>query len=191
MSHTARSTAKLTYDDLVAMFPDEDGLCRELIDGELFVTASPFRRHQRLVRRLALSLGNHLEAHSEQGEMFTAPFDVVMTPHDVVEPDVLVVLGDQQDVLTEKNIHGAPGLVIEIHSPGTRKRDQTLKRDLFDRQGVREYWMIDPDRNRIAIHRRDAEGAFPLATTLAAGTGETLTTNLLPGWELSVDQLFR
>src|SRR3990167_5585098 len=112
MSHTARSTAKLTYDDLVAMFPDEDGLCRELIDGELFVTASPFRRHQRLVRRLALSLGNHLDAHPEQGEMFTAPFDVVMTPHDVVEPDVLVVLGDQQDVLTEKNIHGAPGLVI-------------------------------------------------------------------------------
>ncbi len=191
MSGAVRSAAKLTFEDLVAMFPDEDGQRRELIDGELFVTPSPFSRHQRLVRRLALSLGNHLEAHPEQGEMFTAPFDVVMTPHDVVEPDVLVVLGDQQDLLTERNIQGAPGLVIEIHSPGTRKRDRTLKRDLFDRQGVREYWMVDPDRNQIAVHRRAADRSFPLAMTVAAGTGETLTTALLPGWELAVDQLFR
>ena len=191
MADAVRSTAKLTYDDLVAMFPDEDGVQRELIDGELFVTPSPFIQHQRLVQRLALSLGNHLEAHPDQGEVFTAPLDVVMTPHDVVEPDVLVVLGDQLDILTEKNVQGAPGLVIEILSPSTRKRDLTLKRQLFDREGVREYWIVDPDRNSVAVHRRANDGAFPLAATLEAKHGEMLTSPLLPGWELSLLRLFR
>lgn len=120
-----------------------------------------------------------------------APFDVVMTPHDVVEPDLLVVLGDQRDIRTEKNVRGAPALVIEILSPSTRKRDQTLKRDLFERQGVREYWMVDPDCNRVIVYRHDDDGSFPLATTLDAGHGETLTTPLLPGWGLPLDKLFR
>lgn len=181
-------TTKLTYDDLVAMFPDEDGVRRELIDGELFVTPSPFIRHQRLVRRLGLSLGNHLDAHPEQGEVFASPLDCVLTPHDVVEPDVLVVLSDQ-NVLTDKHIHGAPALVVEVHSRGTRKRDRTLKRDLFDRQGVREYWMVDPDRNQVIVYRRDIDGSFPLVATL--GASETLTTLLLPGWNLQLEKLFR
>jgi Uma2 family endonuclease len=191
MARTAGSATRLTYDDLVAMFPEDDGVHRELIDGELFVTPSPFVRHQRLVWRLSVSIGVHLEAHPDHGEAFTAPLDVVLTPHDVVEPDFLVVLGDQREILTDKHIHGAPALVIEIVSPGTRKRDQTLKRQLFDREGVREYWMVDPDRNRVIVHRRAADGSFPLATTLEAGRGDTLSTPLLPGWGLSLDQLFR
>lgn len=190
MADAVRATARLTYDDLVAMFPEDDGVHRELIDGEIFVTPSPFIQHQRLVQRLALSLGNHLEAHTDQGEVFTAPLDVVMTPYDVVEPDVLVVLGDQLDVLTDKHIHGAPGIVVEILSPGTRKRDLTLKRQLFDREGVREYWIVDPEGDNVAVYRRASDGTMPLATTLEAGKGETLTTPLLPGWQLPLERLF-
>ena len=189
MARTAGSPTRLTYDDLVAMFPEDDGVRRELIDGDLFVTPSPIARHQRLVWRLAVSIGVHLEAHPDQGEAFTAPFDVIMTPYDVVEPDLLVVLGDQREILTDKHIHGAPALVIEILSPGTRKHDQTLKRQLFEREGVREYWMVDPDRNRVVIHRRAAAGSFPLVATLEAG--ETLTTPLLPDWGLPLDKLLR
>lgn len=181
------SSTKLTYDDLVAMFPDEDGVRRELIGGELFVTPSPFIRHQRIVGRLGRSLGNYLEAHPDVGEALSSPLDCIMTAHDVVEPDVLVVLSDQ-NVLTEKHIHGAPAIVVEVHSPGTRKRDQTLKRDLFDRQGVREYWMVDPERNQVIVCRRGVDGSFPLAATLAAN--KTLTTPLLPGWSLSLAKLF-
>jgi Uma2 family endonuclease len=190
MSHTARSAVKLTYDDLVAMFPDEDGIRRELIGGELFVTPSPFIPHQRLVLRLALSLGSHLDIHPDQGEVFIAPLDVILTAHDVVEPDLLVVRGNQQDILTEKHVRGAPAIVIEVLSQGTRKRDETLKRNLFDREGVQEYWLVDPKRSQIAIYRRSG-GSFTQAIILFAGTGEMLTTDLLPGWSLSVDQLFR
>lgn len=190
MADAVRSTVRLTYDDLVAMFPDEDGVRRELIDGELFVTPSPVTRHQRLSMRLAVSLGNHLDLHTGQGEVFTALLDVVLTAYDVVEPDLLVVLGDQRDILKEKNVQGAPGLVIEILSPGTRKRDLTIKRQLFDREGVREYWIVDPEGNTVAVYSRATDGSFPLATTLAASQGETLTTALLPGWKLPLERLF-
>jgi Uma2 family endonuclease len=189
MARTAGSPAKLTYDDLVAMFPEGDRLRHELIAGEHFVTPAPTNRHQELSLRLTLSIGVHLEKHSDQGKLYAAPFDVVMTPYDVVEPDLLVVLGDQLHILTEANVKGVPGLVVEILSPGTRKRDQTLKRQLFDREGVREYWMVDPDRNRVIVHRRAADGSFPLATTLDASA--TLTTPLLPGWSLALGRLFR
>ena len=189
MADRARTAAKLTYDDLVAMFPDEDGVRRELIDGELFVMASSFTRHQQLVVRLAISLGSHLDAHPEQGEVLLGPFDIVMTPYDVVIPDLTVVLHDQSHILTEKNVQGAPGVVIEIVSADTRERDETLKRELFDREGVREYWMVDPDRNRVAVHRRAADGSFALATTLEASA--TLTTPLLPGWSVALSHLFR
>jgi len=191
MPDAVRATARITYDDLVAMFPDEDDVRRELIDGELFVAPSPLVRHQRLVWRLTLSIGSHLEAHPEQGEAFGSPLDVVMTPYDVVEPDVLVVLGDQRDILTDKNVQGAPGLVVEILSPSTRKRDLTAKRQLFAREGVREYWIVDPDRNNVAVYRRNADGSFPLAITLDATDAETLTTPLLPGWELQLERWFR
>ena len=187
----SRSATKLTCDEFFAMFPDDDGVHRELVGGEIFVTPSPATRHERLLRRLVLSLGNHLEVHSEQGEMFMSRFDVVMSPHDVVAPDLLVVLGDQAEILNDQNIRGTPGLIVEILSPRTRKRDQTLKRQLFDREGVREYWTVDPERNAITVYRRAADGSFPLAATIAFGAAETLTTNLLPGWSLSVDHLFR
>lgn len=187
MAGTSHSATRLTYDDLVAMFPDEDGVHRELIDGEIFVTPSPVRRHERLLRRLILSLGVHLDTYPDQGELFMS-FDVVMSAYDVVEPDVLVVLGDQLDILNEKNVRGAPGLVVEVLSPSTRRRDQTVKRQLFDRAGVREYWMIDPDRNHVMVCRRAPDGGFPLVATLDAR--ETLATPLLPGWSLSLAKLF-
>jgi Uma2 family endonuclease len=191
MADAVRSTVRLTHDDLLAMFPEDDGVHRELIGGEIFVTPSAVTRHQRLSMRLVLSLGNHLDLHPNQGEAFTARFDVVLTAFDVVEPDILVILGDQRDILTEKHVRGAPGIVIEILSPSTRKRDLTLKRQLFDREGVREYWIVDPEGNTVTVYRRAADGTMPMATTLEARNAETLATPLLPGWELPLERLFR
>lgn len=188
MEGTSPAT-KLTYDDLVAMFPEPDRVHRELIAGELFeMTPSPLVPHQRLVTRLALSLGRHLEAQPEQAEVFVAPLDVILTEHDVVQPDLLVVLDPQREILTERHVHGAPALVIEVLSPSTRQHDQRRKQPLFDRQGVREYWMVDPDRNQVIVYRRAEDGSFQLAATLDAS--ETLTTPLLVGWSLSLAKLF-
>ena len=80
--------------------------------------------------------------------------------HDVVEPDLVFVAGDQTDILTEANIQGPPAIVIEIVSKSTRSRDERIKKEFFDRGGVREYWMVDPDRNQLIVHLRERSTDF-------------------------------
>ena len=180
---------RLTYEDFL-LFPD-DGLRHEIIDGEHYVTPSPNLRHQELVLRLGMALGNHLEDRPDRGRVFVAPFDVVFSFHDIVEPDVIFVAPDQLDILTDKNIQGTPAMVIEILSPSTRKRDRQIKQKLYERAGVREYWMVDPDLNVVTIYRRAADGSFPLSASLSVKEEDTLETGLLPGWSLALSRLFR
>ena len=181
---------KLTVEELWAMFPDEDGLRHELIDGEHFVTPTPVTRHQLLVGRLSFEIELYLRAHPGVGQLFGVPLDVVLSVHDVVEPDLILIASDQMEILTPKNVQGAPALVIEVLSPSTRKRDLGIKRQLFDRGGVREYWIVDGRLNRIDVHRRGADGALTVAHQLEASADAALTTPILPGFELSLGRLF-
>ncbi len=187
MPTTARDT-RLTYDDFVR-FPD-DGLRHELIEGVHYVTPSPATRHQQLSGRLFLAIGSYLEAHPEAGHLFYAPFDVIFSRWDVVEPDLLFIAADQLEILTNVNVQGAPALVIEILSPGTRQRDLGIKRALFERGGVREYWVVDPKIDDVSIYRRDADGRLVPAGSLTAEAGSLLQTPLLPGFELPLAKLF-
>ncbi|OFW46876.1 MAG: hypothetical protein A3J29_20090 [Acidobacteria bacterium RIFCSPLOWO2_12_FULL_67_14b] len=182
------SRRKLTYEDFL-LFPD-DGRRHELIDGEHYVTPSPNTRHQRLSLRMTKALLDYMDQHPV-GELFVAPYDVVMSPFDVVEPDLLLISSDQAALLTDTHLRGAPALVIEILSPGTRRRDRQLKRDLYGRAGVREYWMVDPKAATITVSRRDAAGDFPLVATLHASAGDSLTSPLLPGFVLPLPALLR
>ena len=180
---------RLTYDDFL-LFPD-DGRRHELIDGEHYVTPSPNTRHQQLVGRLHAAFVLYLQNHPDAGEAFLAPFDVVFGRHDVVEPDLLFIAADQGEILTEKHVQGAPAIVIEVVSAGTRKVDEQAKRQLFDRGGVREYWVVDPELDRVTVYRRTAEGMFPRGGVLTAERGDTLTTPQLPGFEMGLRGLFR
>jgi len=186
---TTAHDGRLTYDDFL-LFPD-DGRRHEVIDGAHYVTPSPNQRHQELVARLHLSLGVFLEDRHERGRLFLSPFDVVFSFHDVVEPDLVFVAADQLDILTAQNIQGTPALVIEVLSPSTRRRDREVKRRLYDRAGVREYWLVDPDRNSVTVHRRASGGAFPAVAELSAGAPDLLETPLVPGWSVSLARLFR
>jgi Uma2 family endonuclease len=182
---SARAT-RLTYDDFL-LFPD-DGRRHEIIDGEHFVTPSPNTRHQALVGRLYFEVELFLRQHSGAGRIFMAPLDVVLTRWDVVEPDLIFIAGDQADILTDKNVQGAPALVIEIMSKGTRKTDEQVKRRLFARGGVREYWLIDPELDIVKVFRRHPDGSFPRVAELALE--QTLTTPLLPGLVIQLGDLF-
>jgi len=177
---------KLTYDDLLAL--PEDGLRHELIDGEHYVTPAPTLRHQRVSRRLTVALDRFIERH-DSGELFYAPCDVVFSPVNVVEPDLVFVAREHLGLLTESNIQGAPDLVVEILSPSTRKVDEDVKRQLYDRMGVREYWLADPLRDTIRVYRRTGED-FLLAAELSSGAAEVLTTPLLPGLEIPLARIF-
>jgi Uma2 family endonuclease len=186
MATPSRSGARLTYDDLVRL--PEDGLRHEIIDGVHYVTPSPGSRHQRLIRRLLVAIDNHLETHPGTGEVFGAPLDTVFSQWDVVEPDVLLVAADQRHVLTAPNIQGAPALVVEILSPGTKARDLGIKRQLYDRGGVREYWIVDPVGNTMMVYRRAVDGSFAVVNELTVEA--VLTTPLLPGFSLPLQRLF-
>src|SRR5262245_26874698 len=172
---------KLTYDDFL-LFPD-DGKRHELIDGEHYVTPSPNTRHQRISGKMHLIIGTWLETNPI-GQLFYAPFDVVFSNFDVVEPDLLYISNARAaEILTTKHVSGVPELVIEIASPGTRKRDETLKRRLYERVGVDEYWVVDPDLDAIRVYRRSAN-KFGKPVELSAEAGDVLETEQHPGLPL-------
>jgi Uma2 family endonuclease len=178
---------KLTYDDLV-LFPD-DGKRHELIDGEHYVTAAPNLWHQQLLGRLHLLIGGWLQTHPI-GEVLLSPLDVVISDVDVVEPDLLYVSNRRgPDIITPKHLRGAPDLVIEIASPSTRKRDETIKRHLYERSGVTEYWVVDPELDVVRIYRRSDAG-FLRPIELSAEASDRLETELLPGLEIHLARLF-
>ena len=180
---------KLTYDDFV-LFPD-DGLRHELIDGEHYVTPSPNTRHQQILLRLTLRIGTWLETHPV-GRMFFAPFDVVFSRFDVVEPDLLYMSsGRAAQILTTANVQGVPELVVEIGSPGTRRRDETVKRELYERAGVSEYWVVVPDRDVVRVYQRGVDGRFATPQEYSARASDVLTTPLLPGLDLPLADIFR
>jgi Uma2 family endonuclease len=176
-------STRLTYADL-ELLPD-DGLRHEIIDGEPYVTASPVTRHQRISARLLVAFQSYLDAHP-LGELFHAPFDVVMSFHDVVVPDLIYVSHSRAHLVTAKNLQGAPDLVIEILSPSTRPRDEHLKRDLYERAGVEEYWLVDPDRNTLTIYRREGSRFLPPETF---ESDAIISTSLLPGIELPLKRV--
>jgi len=180
------SSTKLTYDDYL-LFPD-DGRRHELIDGEHYVTPAPTLRHQLISKRLFLALSDCLRERP-LGQAFYAPVDVVPTDVDVVEPDLLYVSNERAGILRDP-VRGAPDLVIEIVSPSSRKTDEVIKRKLYERIGVCEYWVVDPELDVVKVYRREGE-RFTRAGEYSREEGHTLGTPLLPGLSVSLDELFR
>jgi len=181
------SGVRFTYDDFV-QFPD-DGKRHELIDGEHYVTPSPNLKHQAVLGNLHLLIAGWL-VERPIGRVFFAPFDVVFTNVDVVEPDLLYMSNARaSEVLTAANVQGTPELVVEVGSPTTRRRDETIKRRLYERTGVTEYWVVDPVLDVVRVYRR-TENGFARPAELSTEAGDVLTTPLLPGLELPLARIF-
>lgn len=179
---------KLTYDDYV-LFPD-DGMRHELIDGERYVTPTPLFRHQRISGNLHFLIRSHLEA-SPIGQIYYAPVAVVLSLFDVVEPDLLYFSNERMaEVVTTKEARGAPNLLVEIASPSTRQRDETIKRHLYERAGVSEYWIVDPEIDVVRVYRRVEDG-FGKPFELSCEAGDVFTTPLLPGLEMPLARIFK
>ena len=184
--HVRSGPVKLTYDDLL-MLPD-DGKRHEIVDGEHYVTPSPFTKHQTVSMNLTKIFVRCLDRHPI-GYLLAAPMDVVFSDFDVVEPDLLFVLRERRAVITDKHVMGAPDLVIEIVSAATRKVDEITKRKLYERGGVSEYWVVDAELERVTVYRR-AEERFIRAAELSAESKDSLTTPLLPQFEAPLANVF-
>ena len=138
---TSHLALKFTYEDYLS-FP-EDGKRHELIDGEHFVTPAPLTKHQRILSNLHLLITAYVKQNA-LGSAFFAPTDVILSDTDVVQPDFLFISATRSAIITEANIQGPPDLAVEILSEGTRKTDEVIKRKLYERYGVEEYWVFYP-----------------------------------------------
>ena len=151
------STAPFTWRDAQRM-PD-DGNRYEAIGGELFMTAAPNFRHQKVSQRVFKELDRSLQEPGH-GEVVYAPFGVEFPATDEgVQPDLLFVSNERREILGSDWIRGAPDLVVEILSPSTASHDRGIKLELYERQGVREYWIVDPDEHVVDVWRFGEEPA--------------------------------
>jgi Uma2 family endonuclease len=154
----------------------------ELIDGVAYAMSAPLTRHQRLLRRFVLLLGNFLEG--KPCELFPAPFDVRLDADDyddtVVQPDLLVVCDKTK--LDEKGCKGAPDLIIEIISPSSARMDRFLKFNKYQQSGVREYWIVDPETNSVQVCVLEGGRYF----VTAYGDEDDVAVTVLPGCQISL-----
>ena len=183
---TPNSQTKFTYEDYL-IFPD-DGKRHELIDGDHYVTPSPTFRHQRVCSNLHRLLSSFVH-EKRLGHVLTAPFDVVLSDLDVLQPDLLFVTSARTPIITEKNIQGPPDLVIEILSETTRRTDEVIKRKQYERFGVSEYWIVDPELETVKVYRLTGQG-YQRTAELAKESSDTLSTPLLPNLQLPLPAIF-
>jgi Uma2 family endonuclease len=173
-----RSQRALTYDDYVR-FPD-DGRRWELIGGEAYMVPGPDAEHQNIVGRLFRRIADHLDAHGG-GQVFVAPFDVLLSDVDVVQPDVIFVADAHTHVITQKNIRGVPTWLIEVVSDPVR--DKRAKRDRYMQYDVPEYWAVDPHLRTIDVYRPGLE-------TVVFTAPASASPSVLPGLTLELDDIF-
>src|SRR5262245_5741923 len=173
---------KLTYSDYVG-FP-EDGKRHEIIDGDHYVTPSAETYHQSVSGRAYVQLFHQVE-ETDKGWVLSAPMDVLLSLVDIVQPDIVVVLKGGRARVTKKNIEGPPDLLVEILSPSTSERDQGLKKSLYERAGVPEYWVIDPKARRLEQYVLE-DGRYTLL-----GTHErTFECRTIPGVRIDLSKVW-
>lgn len=163
--------ARLTYDDYVAI--PSDGRTYQIVDGEVYVTPAPSPFHQRASKRLQRQLEAYFEV-SGRAEVFNAPIDLILTNHDVTQPDLVVV---EAPSITTRGIEAPPLLVVEVLSPSTEQFDRQVKARRYATLGVPYYWILDIDARRLECYS-NAAGTFVLAVE---GSGDERVA--VPGFE--------
>jgi Uma2 family endonuclease len=174
---------KFTYRDYVQL-PDDKRY--ELVEGELYLVPAPNLKHQSISRELGVAVYHYVKQH-DLGQIFHAPCDVVFSEINVVQPDLLFVSKERLEILTDANVQGAPDLVVEILSPATGHRDLGIKRNLYAKYGVREYWVIDPDGKTVEVLAWTGTGYRTEAIVPRAGT---LNSPLFPDLNLNTAEIF-
>ncbi len=181
---TRPSLSPCTYQDYLNT-PDD--VRYELIDGELLVMEpAPATSHQRVAVNLIVLLAPFAKVRG-LGEVLVAPTDVRLSDTNVVQPDVIFVSAARTSIITERDVRGAPDLVIEIASPATEQRDRNVKMELYACYGVAEYWLADP--MAAAVETLRLEDGRMVATGRYSRT-DTFTTSLLPGLAIDLREIF-
>ncbi|HYL44347.1 MAG TPA: Uma2 family endonuclease [Ktedonobacteraceae bacterium] len=173
-----------TYSDYAAL--PEDGQRYEIVNGVLLMTPSPGGAHQDAVGEIFYHLRTHLKL-SGLGMVRLAPFDVELSPEDVLQPDVFVVLNAHLDRVLEKKVVGAPDLVVEVASPGTAAFDRLTKSNIYAHAGVSEYWIVNTERHTVEVLVLE-DGKY---RSLGIFRGEQiLPSRIMPDLPIGVERFF-
>ncbi len=177
-------TELLTVDDYRAT---PEGTRYQLIEGELIMSPSPNLNHQQIIWNFIRIFDRHLEKNPV-GRAFVSPFDIYLSDHDVVQPDLLFISTARLSILADDGLHGAPDLAIEVLSPSTAQLDKKSKRILYARHGAKELWLVDPLLLQIQVYDFARDTAKPVRLV---EENETFSTPLLPGLTVSAAEVFK
>ena len=177
---------KFTYQDYCLMPEDKR---YELLGGIFFVTPSPSVMHQRVAANLEAIMRDFVRKN-ELGEVLDAPLDVILSPYDVVQPDIIFISHARSSIVTEANIKGAPDLLVEVLSPSTKERDYTIKKKLYANHGVRELWLVNPMSQTAEVFdlESDPAGTSPRFYTRLAK--EAAASKVLNGLQVDLREVF-
>ena len=180
---TRRAKVRFNYRDY-CLLPEDKRY--ELIDGELYMAPAPGTRHQAFLRNLGLLVWTHVR-DNRLGQVFFSPCDVILSDEDVVQPDLLFVARERQGIISERGCEGPPDLVVEVLSPSTQGRDRELKRKLYAKYGIREYWLVDPEARNIQVMEL---GTDDFGNRGVYGEESEFTSGVIPSLSLTVSQVF-
>jgi Uma2 family endonuclease len=181
-----------TYQDLLNEF-EEETRC-EIIENKLFMSPASNTEHQEISRDLEFLLYTFTRKNN-LGKVFDAPFDVILDENNVVQPDILFISNQNIQHLSKKGFHGAPDLIIEIVSPSTFYRDCQEKKSLYEKFGVKEYWIVEPANQVIEIFVLENNLENNLRNTqyqlhqFVAEKGK-VSSKILEGFEVDCSQIF-
>jgi len=143
-------TKHLTYPDYVQLTPP-DSSQYQLIQGELITMTSPNTRHQSIILNISFHLLSFLNKNA-LGKLFISPMDVVFTDGDVYQSDILFILESNQHIIEDTKINGVPDMIVEVLSPSNAYYDLVVKKKIYEKCGVREYWIVDPIQNTLDLY---------------------------------------
>lgn len=163
-----------------------EGKRAELIDGVIYDMTPPSRIHQKLVMELSATLRNYINKKQGGCEVYPAPFAVFIAADDknYVEPDINVIC--DKNKLSDRGCEGAPDFIIEIVSPSSRKMDYSTKNALYADSGVREYWIVDPARERTTVYYYEEDAA----PTIIPFSGN-IKVNIYENFEICIADLLK
>ncbi|QWK19244.1 MAG: Uma2 family endonuclease [Hydrogenobacter thermophilus] len=164
-----------------------EGSPYQLIEGELIMSPAPAPEHQEVSINLSYRLYNVVKK-TGKGKVLYAPIDVHLDEENVYQPDIVVILKDGKAKLTERGVEGPPDMVIEILSPSTAYYDLTEKKEVYERVGVKEYWIVDPKRKAIEVYNNNTEKGFELYSK-AKGSGKVKSL-VIPEFEVDLKEVF-
>lgn len=137
-----------TYQEYLEL--PEDGKRYEILKGRLEMTPAPSTKHQDVSRNLEIILWDYVRKH-DLGKIYDAPVDVIFDQVNVVQPDLIYISKERQELIKDAGIFGSPDLIIEIQSPSTLHVDAKRKKEIYERFGVREYWIVDPSEKKAEV----------------------------------------